>query len=35
LRQQENRRGVGMLIFGILGAVFGVLFFGSLFSGNR
>jgi len=24
-----------MLTFGILGAAFGVLFFGSLFSGNR
>jgi hypothetical protein len=26
---------VGMLTFGILGAAFGVLFFGSLFSGDR
>ena len=29
------RWGVGMLTFGILGAAFGVLFFGSLFSGDR
>jgi len=26
---------MGMLTFGILGAAFGALFFGSLFSGNR
>jgi hypothetical protein len=31
---KKSGGGVGMLTFGIVGAAFGLLFFGSLFSGD-